>query len=516
MAEPLLTLLAILPFVLLLLLLVIRKWPAIKAMPLTYVITLLIALFVWKISLILTIASFIKGTFMAIEIMLIIFGAIFFLQILKEKKQIANLQSTLALISNDARVQAIVIAFLFGALIEGIAGFGTPAALAAPLLVSIGFTPILAVILSLIANSIPVSFGAAGTPILLGLGSLGLEREALLEITKNVALIHSIASFIIPLTLVFLVISYQTKKDKLKRFLEILPFTIFAWLVFIIPYLLTAYYIGPELPSIIAGFTSLIIISLSAHYNFLVPKNKIILKKYKNKKISFINSLKALSPYLIIIILLSLSRIILPLKNYLTSITLSWNNILGQSISYTFLPLFTPSFYFLLSAIFCVFIFRASKREITKSLSETFNKIKIPTLALIFTLALVQLIIVSNIPLIITQSFSSLSKELFILLSPFIGMFGSFIAGSNTVSNLLFGNFQFETAKSLGVSIILILSLQVVGGAIGNMIAIHNVLAASATVGLKGQEGKIIRKTIVVSIIYALITGIVGLIIFSF
>src|SRR3989344_5665709 len=103
MAEPLLTLLAILPFVLLLLLLVIRKWPAIKAMPLTYVITLLIALFVWKISLILTIASFIKGTFMAIEIMLIIFGAIFFLQILKEKKQIANLQSTLALISNDAR-----------------------------------------------------------------------------------------------------------------------------------------------------------------------------------------------------------------------------------------------------------------------------------------------------------------------------------------------------------------------------------------------------------------------------
>jgi len=240
MAEPLLTLLAILPFVLLLLLLVIRKWPAIKAMPLTYVITLLIALFVWKISLILTIASFIKGTFMAIEIMLIIFGAIFFLQILKEKKQIANLQSTLALISNDARVQAIVIAFLFGALIEGIAGFGTPAALAAPLLVSIGFTPILAVILSLIANSIPVSFGAAGTPILLGLGSLGLEREALLEITKNVALIHSIASFIIPLTLVFLVISYQTKKDKLKRFLEILPFTIFAWLVFIIPYLLTA------------------------------------------------------------------------------------------------------------------------------------------------------------------------------------------------------------------------------------------------------------------------------------
>ena len=113
-------------------------------------------------------------------------------------------------------------------------------------------------------------------------------------------------------------------------------------------------------------------------------------------------------------------------------------------------------------------------------------------------------------PLILAGFFADTFKNYFVLASPFVGMFGSFLAGSNTVSNLLFGTFQLETAKNLGMSVIIILSLQVVGGAVGNMIAIHNVLAAEATVNLRGAEGKIIRKTIGVAILYALIAGIVG------
>ena len=512
MVELLTTFLALVPFILLLILIIFLRWPALYSMPITYIVTLLIGLFIWKISPILISASFIKGFLISIEIMLIIFFAVFFITILKEKHQIRKLQETLSFISEDARIQAIIIAFLFGALIEGIAGFGTPAALAAPLLVSLGFSPLLSVVLALIANSTPVSFGAAGTPILLGLGGLGLERNILEEISINVALIHSIASIIIPLTLAIIVINHYEKSNKLKRTFEILPFAIFSWLIFIIPYYLTVKYIGPELPSIIAGFLSLIIVGISAHYRFFGPKYKISAKKIKTEKISFKEASKALSPYLIIIFLLSLSRIIIPLKDFLKSITLNYQSILGQEISYTFFPLFTPSFYFLTSAIFCIFIFKINKNELSHSLKDTFNKIKYPTLALIFALALVQFIIISDIPLIIAQSLSSISKEFYILLSPFIGAFGAFIAGSNTVSNLLFGSFQIETAKALGISLVIILSLQVVGGAIGNMIAIHNVLAAEATVGLKGQEGKIIRKTIWISIIYGLIAGIIGLI----
>ncbi|MEM3113048.1 MAG: L-lactate permease [Candidatus Pacearchaeota archaeon] len=518
------TLIALIPFILLILLIVVKKWPAIYSMPITYLLTILILFIVWKISPLLLAASFIKGFFIALEIMLIIFFAVFFITVLKEKRQIKKLQDILSIISEDARIQAIIIAFLFGALIEGIAGFGTPAALAAPLLVSLGFAPLLAVILSLVANSTPVSFGAAGTPILLGLGGIGLERNVLEEISKNVSLIHSIASFIVPLTLSILVIFHYEKSNKIKRIFEIIPFALFSWAIFVIPYLLAAWLIGPELPSIIAGFFSLLIVGITAHYGFLIPKYRVLVKKYKKESISFKEAAKTLSPYLIIIFSLGLSRIIAPLKNYLKSININMENIMGQDVSYTFLPFFTPSFYFLISAVLCIFIFRISGKELKYSFKETLNRVKYPTLALIFAIALVQLILVSgnnssnleSIPLILAQTLSSLFGKSYTLIAPFVGIFGAFISGSNTLSNLLFGAFQMETAKSLGISIVVLLSLQVVGGAVGNMIAIHNIVAAEATVGLKNQEGKIIRKTIWISILYGLISGIIGLIILSY
>ena len=535
----LLVFLAFLPFVLLFFLIVIKRWPAIKAMPLAWIITVLICLIFWQISFLFVAASFIKGVFVAIEIMLIIFGAVFFIEVLKEKGQIRNIQSLFSVISDDARIQVIIIAFLFGSLIEGIAGFGTPAALAAPLLVSIGFTPFLAVVLSLISNSTAVSFGAAGTPVLLGLGGLGFGKEIIMEVTKMTALFHGIAGLIIPLSLVFLVVYYHVDNKKIiwRSFFEMLPFSVFAWLSFIVPYLLVAFFIGPELPSIAGGFIGITITGLAAYYKFLVPKNVISFnqqirssnsarrrsssnkKKLKNK-FSLFKSSKVLVPYLIIIFLLTLSRTVPVLKNYLTSVSLRWGNILGANMDYSFLPFYTPSFYFLIAVVFCIFIFKANLIEVKKTLKATFSKIKIATIALIFTLALVQLFLISgnnplgisSMPLILAGFFESILKESFIFVSPFIGAFGSFIAGSNTASNLLFASFQFEAAKSLGVSLIVILSLQVVGGAIGNMIAIHNVLAASATVGIYNEEGRIIRKTIWVMMVYALIVGILGLV----
>ncbi len=521
MDPRLLTFFAFLPFVLILFLIVFRRWPAIKAMSLTWFITVITVLIFWNLAPIFIAASFLKGFFVAIEIMLIIFWAVFFLEILREKGQMKNIQSFFSVISNDARIQAIIIAFLFGGLIEGIAGFGTPAALTAPLLVSLGFSPILSVILALISNSTPVSFGAAGTPILIGLGGLGLESELISQVTKLTALFHGIVGLVIPFSLVFLVNYYHDKKTVIKNTIEIIPFIIFAWLAFIIPYLLVAYLIGPELPSIIGSFIGICLASTAAHYGFLVPKNKI---QFNNKKIkskfNLFKSLKVLTPYLIIILLLTLSRTISPLKNYLTSLSLNWENILGANIGYNFLPFYTPSFYFLIAAISCIFIFKANLNEVKNVAKRTFSKIKIATLALIFTIALVQLFLVSgsnplgimSMHLILAGFFESLFKQGFVFISPFIGAFGSFIAGSNTVSNLLFASFQVEAARSLGISVAVILSLQVVGGAIGNLIAVHNILAASAAVGLENQEGNIIRKTIIVMLIYVSLVSILGFI----
>ena len=518
MNSLILILFALLPFILLLALILLLKWPAFYSMPITYLITLLIGLYIWKISPLLITASFIKGLFITLEIMLIIFFAVFFIAILKEKHQIRKLQETLSIISEDARIQVIIIAFLFGSLIEGIAGFGTPAALAAPLLVSLGFTPLLSVILSLIANSTSVSFGAAGTPILLGLGSLGLERSILEQVARQVAFLHIIGGFIIPLFLVGFVVSAKgwNKKD----FFSAVPFAIFSWIVFAILYILTAWFIGPELPSIIAGFFGLIIAGTAAHYGFLTPKKVISFGKQKKvKQINLKGFLNATLPYLLIVVLLVVSRLIPFIKEKLISVSVKFDSIFGLEISYKFLPFFTPSFYFLLTGIICLFIFRSDKKDVQITLSRTWAKIKKPFVALVFALALVQLLIFSgngafglaSMPLLLAQAIAVLFNKAYIFVAPFVGSFGSFMAGSNTLSNLLFGKLQIETAKVLGFSFIVILALQVVGGAIGNMIAIHNILAASATVGLHGREGKIIRKTIWVMLIYGLIIGVLGL-----
>lgn len=522
MNQLFLTILALIPFTLLFILIVLKKWPAIKAMPLVWFLTVLISVLIWKINSTLITASFIKGIFITLEIMLIIFGAIWLLELLKKKRQIKEIQFLLSSISPDARIQALIIAWLFGSLIEGIAGFGTSAALAAPLLVSLGFTPFLAVVVSLIANSTAVSFGAAGTPIILGMGGLNLEREFLEKLTQQVALFHFIASIIIPLIIVYLVIKSTNKQTNKQQFIEIIPFAIFAWLSFSIPYLLVAWFIGPELPSIVGGIAGLILTSIAAKKKFLTPKNQLILKKNKQKQKKH-NYIKTLLPYLAIVILLSLSRTIPSLKSSLSEISITWNNILQTSINYSFLPIFTPSFYFFTVGIISIFLFKINKKEISSTLKNTYNKIKLPTIALIFALALAQLLLISSqnnsgfpgIPLLLAQSITKLFQQSFILISPFIGVFGSFIAGSNTVSNLLFGSFQIESAQTLGISLITILTLQVVGGAIGNMIAIHNVLAASATVNLKNQEGKIIRKTIKVAILYSIIVGVLGIIALS-
>ncbi len=494
-------------------------------MPLVWLITLLIVLSIWHLNPLLISASFVKGALIAIEIMLIIFSAIWLIAILQEKQKIKTLHTLLVSISPDARIQAIIIAWLFGSLIEGIAGFGTPAALAAPLLVSLGFNPILAVITSLVANSTAVSFGAAGTPILFGLGKLGFENDLLKQVYQTTAIFHFIGSIIIPILIAYFVVSFKEKNEKIKRILEIVPFAILAWLSFSVPYIFIALFIGPELPSIIGGLVGLIITSTAAHYRILVPKKILSFdKKIKEQKPKFKSVITAVFPYFTIIFLLLISRTIPQIKEILSNITLEWKNILSTEINYQFLPLYTPSFYIIIASIICILLFNVKSSEIKITLAKTINKIKKPLLTLVFALALVQLILVSSnntlnmpgIPIVIAESLANIFKNSYIFIAPLIGIFGAFLAGSNTLSNFLFGTVQSQTADSLNLPKTIILALQVVGGAIGNMIAVHNILAANATVGLVNKEGVIIRRIILVALIYALIVSLSAFFIIHF
>ncbi len=526
MNPTLLASIAATPFIVLFFLLVYKRWPAIKAIPLVWALVLVISVTIWKVDTIYIPASFIRGALMALEIMLIIFGAVWVLEVLKKSGRIQSIQDFLASISPDARVQGIIIGWLFVSLMEGVAGFGTPAAMAAPLLVAVGFSPVLAVSVALISNSVATTFGAAGTPVLLGLGSMDLERAALEQIGQNSAIFHFVASIVVPLAVVMLIVKEHKRKNKKhpeRAFSSMVPFAIFSWLVFGIPYVLATFLIGPELPSIIAAIIALCVVSVAAHHGFLVPKHVISFKKGKKKVVSAKEAIWSVLPYVLIVLFLMLTRTIGQLRSALQSIEVSFSSILGSGLGFSYQPLFTPAFFFILSGMIAILLYKQGRTEIKESAKDAFMRVRIATVALIFALALVQLFMatennasgIESMPLALAGAVSGIFGWAFPLVSPLIGAFGSFISGSNTVSNILFGAFQQETALALGMSVPIILALQAAGGAIGNMIAVHNVLAANATVGLQNEESTIIRKTIVVAIIYSVLVGIMGLIAIS-
>lgn len=534
MNSILLTLFALLPILLVLTLMTLFRWKAIRVMPLTWMVTIAIAFFIWKMPILWITAATIKGFFIAIEIILIIFGAILLLKLLEISGVIYMIDKMLGKISSDRRVQAILIAFLFGSFIEGAAGFGTPAALAAPLLVSLGFPALAAVIVALVSNSVPVTFGAVGTPILIGIKSVA--EVNLMEVTFYAALIHFIIGTFIPLTLVCILTKLFGKKKSIKEGLKIWPYAVFSGLCFTIPYFIIAALLGPELPSLLGGLIGFSLLIYTTKKGFLVPKEKWDFPERKQwpqywetKHISLhakksLTFLRALIPYLIVILLLLVTRMnFLNLGTLAKRFIFNLPSIYNAEINYSFSPLYSPGFLFLIACIISVFILKVNSREIKDVLFVSLKKISSPLITLIFTVAFVQILILSSnnlinlpsMPILLAKAATHLTGSIYPLFAPLIGLIGAFIAGSNTVSNLFFGAFQYSTAISLMAPPAIILALQSVGGAVGNMIAIHNVIAASATVGLHDQEGKIILINLIPSVIYALLAGLIGLFLIS-
>ena len=382
---------ALIPFILLFVLIIIFRIPAIKSVPISLFFLVLISFFIWKMPLDIFGVSVIRGILLATEIILIIFGAIFLISVLRNTNYLSTINEFLSSINPDARIQVIILAWLFGSLIEGVAGFGTPAAIVAPLLYSLGFSPILAVVAPLISNSLAVSFGAAGVPILIGLGSNGFSSQVLAQTTFLTALIHSIAGIIIPLFLVYFTVNESKVENRKRVFLEAVPFALFVWAVFIFFYLLVAYFIGSELPSIIASLASLLICGYAAKKNFLQPKSLISFSKIKKVKHKKRKILLVLSPYFLIISFLLISRAVLPVKNFLTSINFGFSNILGTGTSYLFSPIYSPAFIFIITAILFAFIVN-KKEKIFPSIKDSLFKIEKPFIALIFTLIFVQIL----------------------------------------------------------------------------------------------------------------------------
>ncbi|QTP60229.1 L-lactate permease [Billgrantia antri] len=553
MTDTTLALLAFTPLILAGVLLIGFRLAARTAMPIVFVVTALIGLFAWEMSFNRVLASTFQGLVLTVSILWIIFGAILLLNTLKHSGGIAAIRNGFSGISPDRRVQALIVAWLFGCFIEGASGFGTPAAVAAPLMVALGFPALSAVVVGMMIQSTPVSFGAVGTPIVVGVSG-GVNMNAITEqleaggftwleyfrlIAAEVAIVHAIVGILMPLIMVVIMVRFFGANRSWKEGLSITPFALFTGVAFVVPYALAGVLLGPEFPSMIGAMVGLAIVVPAARRGFLLPKDswdfperdawpagwigKIEIKIDDIAGKTPLSTWMGWLPYVLLALFLVASRVIDPLREALTAFAFGWSNILGETgVSGSIAPLYLPGGILLMVVLVTAVLHRMRIGELKAAFGESSRTLLGAGFVLIFTIPMVRILINSGVnaadlvsmPVAMAQFVADSVGSVYPFFAPAVGALGAFIAGSNTVSNLMLAEFQFNVAQQLGLSTAFMVALQAVGAAAGNMIAIHNVVAASATVGLLGREGETIRKTILPTLYYLVFAGAIGLIAF--
>ncbi|MEG0201501.1 MAG: L-lactate permease, partial [Comamonas sp.] len=317
-------------------------------------------------------------------------------------------------------------------------------------------------------------------------------------------------------------------------------FALFAGVAFTLPYYLIARVLGPEFPSMVGALVGLVIVISAAKKGFLVPKQSFDFpprSDWDKKWMGTVSSdsgdeaastpkfsvLRAFSPYVLVVALLILTRTVAPLKAFLTGplTTLKIPALFGTSISPSAQFLYSPGFILLLASLACIFIFRMKQGQYGRAVKSSAHTMVEAAPALLLAVPMVQVFINSasadgsmlSMPLVLAQGAAAVAGSAWPNVSPWVGSLGAFIAGSNTVSNMMFSYFQFSTAQQIGLNIdqsAIVVALQAVGGAAGNMICVHNVVAAGAVVGMMNREGEVIRKTLLPMAYYCIQAGLIG------
>jgi lactate permease len=554
MSLGLLAFLALAPILAAAVLLVGLRWPARLAMPVVYLTAAVIALLAWQMPLLHILASTIQGLFITFDILYIIFGAILLLNALKYSGALGSIRSAFTRLSADRRVQVVIIAWLFGSFIEGASGFGTPAAIVGPLLVALGFPALGAVIIGLMVQSTPVTFGAVGTPVIIGvtsglenpelthrLAAAGLDFEGYRQIIVAYAsILHAIVGVLMPLLMVGMMTRFFGANRSWREGFAIWPFALFGGLAFTVPFALTGVFLGPEFPSLLGAMVGLGLVTLAVRKGFLLPKETWDFPAPEDWQPGWMGRLAvhveevstgtnqrkipvwlAWVPYLLLAVLLVATRLPeLGIGSVLQSLlNIGWADIFGTGISASTTPLYLPGTILIVVVLLTSLLHRMSLSQLKQSTVESSHVLLGAGFVLVFTIPMVRVYINSgfnllgleSMPIVMAEWVSAYVGGVWPFFSPAIGALGAFIAGSNTISNLMFSLFQYSVAERLAMSGALMVALQAVGAAAGNMIAIHNVVAASATVGLLGQEGSILQKTIIPTLYYIVLSGILGI-----
>lgn len=513
-------LVAAIPILLYLILLAVARMKGHTAGIITLIVATLIAVTVYGMPVGAAVSADFLGAATGIwPIGLIIVTAVFLYKITVKSGHFDIVRDSISSLSSDRRIQMLLIAFSFGAFLEGVAGFGAPVAIAGAVLAGLGFDPLYAAGLCLIADTAPVAFGAIGVPITSLAGVVGIPANT---IAAMVGRQLPFISIILPFYLVWVMAGW-------KRTVEVLPAVLTCGGTFALVQFLSSNYLGAQLPDVLASLSSLFALALllkvwkpKTEFHFPNEKTQVQAKKDNIKKANG-GVVTAWMPYVILSIVIVLWNVT-AVKKLLTPmafIVKSWpglNNVVYKVAPLAAKPTPMPASLsvnllnagpaILLAAFISMFIIHMSFGTWLKTLGETIYELRFALLTIALVVGLGQLFNSAGMSATLGLYFAKMGK-IFPFVSPILGWLGVFLTGSDTSSNLLFGGLQKITAQQIGVNPVLTVAANSSGGVMGKMISPQSISVGTSATGLVGQEGALYRFTIKHSVMFLILVGVI-------
>ena len=481
--------------------------PSYKTGIIALIAVVLMALFIWKMPVALVAESVAEGLMLGLfPIMWVIFAAIFTYNLLAKSGAMDIIKRMLSGISADPRAQVIIIAFAFGGFMEATAGFGTAVAIPVTILISLGFEPVLAAVLCLVANTVPVAFGVVGIPVitLSQVTGLSLDRISLYTALQ-----------LLPLTLLLPLVLVVLTTGRFKDIKGMAAVIAVSGTFFAAGQTLIAWAVGPELAavvgSILALAASILCIKWQKNRNEWQFPGSAHENKKNESKVSLVEGLKAWSPYIFILVFVLASRL-LPGLNFLNAppFTLKYLFYTGQGGSQMSFQLLTnPGTIILISSLIGGMIQKVRIRDMLSVCMMTLKQITKTTITVLTIIPLSKVMGYSGMISSISSGLTSVTGSCFPLFSPLIGALGTFITGSDTSSNALFGELQKQTALRIGGSPEWLAASNAAGATIGKMVSPQSIAIAVSAIGLPDLEGKILKRMLKYAIIFGALLGII-------
>ncbi len=488
---------AMIPVLWLIVSLGVLKMPAHKTCSFTVILTLAIAIICWRMKFIDGITATVEGMAIALwPILLVIVAALFTYNLAVETKTMDVIKKMLSSITTDKRIQVLILAWGFGGFLEAVAGYGTAVAIPASILASLGFNPLFAAVICLLANTVPTAFGALGIPVTTLATVTGLEVVHLSYVTSI-----QLAGFIvlIPFLLVIL-----TEKS-IKALKGVVGITLVSGITFAVPQVFIAKYLGADLPALVASICSMACTILMAK---AMNKEKV---ETKEDKIGLKEGVLAWLPYILLCGLILIASPLVPSINSLLAKASSNIHIYtGDATSTTaFSWINTPGMMILIATFIAGLIQKLKFTYMLDVLKRTIIQLKTSFITIMSIVAISKIMSHSGMTSSISFGLCAITGSFYPLIAPLLGAIGTFVTGSDTSANILFGALQTEAAKSLSIDPYWIAAANTAGATAGKMISPQSIAIATSATGLIGSEGKILSTTVKYCLGYVIILGLI-------